>query len=273
MLLQIDTTNSFLQIQVNLCVNRIQQSSKVPEVLFSIRFLTVVFEVNPNSVSIQTIQCFPGLLFPRLMNASNQMQSAIFLMVKTVLLSQQSLGRSFLFSVFYTRCRELFRPHMDSLSVPSLDAIIQQNLVGNRSHCTLSGPEESLAVIRGYLNVIVVGCECCPEEMKPHASECWNRMLRCAHFHHIDILRSFLHAVRAIVSLGTISTTIIQQQMFCYSLIVIDRLPLILSFLNPVYTRPYAIVTYSCLVYHQPDCLSDYDRVVSVICDFLSPTK
>ena len=139
---------------MNLCVNRIQQSSKVPEVLFSIRFLTVVFEVNPNSVSIQTIQCFPGLLFPRLMNASNQMQSAIFLMVKTVLLSQQSLGRSFLFSVFYTRCRELFRPHMDSLSVPSLDAIIQQNLEVNRSHCTLSGPEESLAVIRGYVNVV-----------------------------------------------------------------------------------------------------------------------
>ena len=273
MLIQIDTTNSFLQKQVNLCVSRIQQSSEVPEVLFSIRFLTVVFEVNPNSVSIQTIQCFPGLLFPRLMNASNQIQSSILLMVKTVLLSQQSLGRSFLFSIFYTRYRELFGPHIDSLSVPPLHSIIQQNLEVSQSLCTFSGSEDSLALIRGYLSIVVVGCECCPEEMKPHANDCLTRLLRCAHFHHIDILRSFLHAIRAVVSLGTISTSFIQQQMFRYSLIIIDRLPLVLSFLNPVYTRPYALVTYSCLVYHTPECLLDFDSVMEVIRDFLSPTK
>lgn len=254
-------------------MNRIQQSPKVSEVIFSIRFLTVVFEVNPSSVSIQTIQCFPGLLFPRLMNASNQMQSHILLMVKTLLLSQQSLGRSFIFSILYTRCKELFRPHVDSLKVPSLEAIIQQNLEINSSLRDLSGHEESLALIRGYLNVIVIGCECCPEEMKTHAEDCLKHMLCCAYFHHIDILRSFLHAIRAIVSLDVISTNIIQQQMFRYSLIIIHRLPLVMSFLNPIYTRPYAVITYSCILYHRPDCLVEYNRVAQIIRDFLSPSK
>ena len=180
-------------------MSRIQQSPNPTEILFSIDFLTAVSDCCPDQLSVQTVQCLPGLLFPRLIDPSETIHASVLRLCKSVLLSQRALGRVFVFSILFTRCKDLIQPHLNSMQFRKT-------------------VEESNRIANSAMEVIAIICETCPEEMRSFTDPCLLKMVQIVGQLHSSDRPLFFRTVCSIVALGGASETMVAQNLSLPSL-------------------------------------------------------